>query len=59
VRNAGKILVVNPQGTPLARPRRKWKCDVEIELGQSGCGSLEWIHQAEDVVQWLAAATLH
>jgi hypothetical protein len=42
IRNAHTILVEKPEGKrPLGRPRRRWKDNIKMDLGERlcGCGS--------------------
>jgi hypothetical protein len=55
VRKTYKILVGKPEGTrPFGRPRRRWKDNIEMDLKEIGWEGVEWIHLAQDVVQWRA-----
>jgi hypothetical protein len=47
-RNAYRLLVGKPEGKrPLGRPRRRW-VDNKMDLGDVGCGNVDWIHLAQD-----------
>jgi hypothetical protein len=51
IRNAYKILVSKPgRKGPVGRPRRR--CDVNTYKGELWCKDLDWIHPAQDRVQW-------
>jgi hypothetical protein len=39
---------------PLGGPRRRWKCNIGIDLREIGWDILDWIHQAEDGEELLA-----
>jgi hypothetical protein len=46
------ILVGKPQGKrPLVRSGRRWK-DIRMGLKETGWGSVDWIHLAQDRDQW-------
>jgi hypothetical protein len=39
------VLVGKPEGRrPLGRPRRKWEYDIEIELEETVCKDVDWVH---------------
>jgi hypothetical protein len=43
-RNAYRILVGKPEGKrPLERPRLKWANNSKMDLGEIGCGGMDWI----------------
>jgi hypothetical protein len=47
-RGVYRVLVGNPEGkNPLARPRRRWKNNIKMDL-QVGCGGMDWIELAQD-----------
>jgi hypothetical protein len=49
MRNAYRLLVGKPEGKrPLGRPRRKWMDNIKMDLGQVGCGDVDWIGLAQD-----------
>jgi hypothetical protein len=50
--NAHRVSVGRPEGK--RRPRRKWEENVETDLGEIGCGGMDWIHLAHDRDQWWA-----
>jgi hypothetical protein len=35
----------------LGRPRRRWE-DINIDLQEVGCGSMDWIELAQDRDRW-------
>jgi hypothetical protein len=37
---------------PLRRPRRRWEDNIKLELGEIGIDGENWIHLAQDRVQW-------
>jgi hypothetical protein len=54
VRGAYNILVGRPEGRPLRRPRRRWKDNTKMDLGEIGFGDVDWIHLAQDRDRWRA-----
>jgi hypothetical protein len=49
------MLVGKPEGKrPLERPRRKWVCNIKMDLRDIGWGSIDWIDLALDRDQWRA-----
>jgi hypothetical protein len=54
-RNAYKILVGKPEGKRhLGRPRSRWVDDIKMDLREIGWCVTDWIHLAQDRVQWRA-----
>jgi hypothetical protein len=52
-RNAYRILVGKPEGNrPLGRPRRRWECNIKMDLTEIGWGGMDWIDLAQDRGQW-------
>ena len=52
-RGACTVLVVKPKGKrQLTRPRRRWKDNINMVLEEVGCGSMDWIHLAQDRDRW-------
>jgi hypothetical protein len=52
MRNAYTILVRKPEGKRRhGKPRRRWKSNTEIDLGELGCQGADWIHLAHGSVQ--------
>jgi hypothetical protein len=48
-RNAYRLLAGKPGGRrPLGRPRRRWVDNIRIDLGEVGCGDVDWIGLAKD-----------
>jgi hypothetical protein len=58
--NAGEeerlyIIVGKPGGKrPLERPRRRWVDNIRMDLGEVGCGDVDWIGLAQDRNRWRA-----
>jgi hypothetical protein len=43
-RNAYRLLMGKPEGKrPLGRPRRRWVDNIRMDLGEVGCGNVDWI----------------
>jgi hypothetical protein len=52
-RNACRLLVGKPEGKrPLGRPRRRWMDNIRMDLGEVGCGDVDWIGLAKDRNRW-------
>jgi hypothetical protein len=48
-KNTYKLLVGKPEGKrPLERPRRRLVDNIKIDLGERGCGGIDWISLAQD-----------
>jgi hypothetical protein len=48
-RNAYRFLVGKPEGKrPLGRPRRRWMDNIRMDLGEMGCGVVDWIGLAQE-----------
>jgi hypothetical protein len=48
-------LVGNPEGRrPLGRPRQRWLDNIKMDLGETGCGGVDWIGLAQDRDKWRA-----
>jgi hypothetical protein len=55
MRGAYNILVGKLEGKrPLARPRRGWEENIRIYLREMGWKDVEWMHLAQDRIQWRA-----
>jgi hypothetical protein len=47
--------VEKPEGKrSLGRPRRRWVDNIEMDLGASGWGDVDWIGLAKDRNRWRA-----
>ena len=50
-----RVLVGTPEGNrPLGRLRRRWEDNIEMDLQEVGCGSMDWIDLAHDRDSWRA-----
>jgi hypothetical protein len=38
----------------LVRPRRRWEDNIKIDLKTERCEVVDWIHLAQDIIQWWA-----
>jgi len=48
-RGVYRVFVGKPEGKrPLGRPRRRWEDNIDIDLQEVGCGSMDWIELAQD-----------
>ena len=46
-RGVYRVMVGKPEGNkPLGRPRRRWDDNIEMNLKEGGCGSMDWIDLA-------------
>jgi hypothetical protein len=55
VRGACNILVGKLEGRrPLGRPRRRWKDNIKMDLGEIKFGDVDWIRLALDRNRWRA-----
>jgi hypothetical protein len=47
-RGVYRVLVGKPEGkAPLARPMRRWECNIKMDLRDLGCGGMNWIDLAQ------------
>jgi hypothetical protein len=54
-RNAYRLLVGKPEGKrPLGRSRRRWVNNIRMDLGEVGCGDVDWIGLAQNRNRWRA-----
>jgi hypothetical protein len=54
-RNAYRLLVGKAEGKrPLGRPRRRWVDNIRMDLGEVGCGDVDWIGLAQHRNRWRA-----
>jgi hypothetical protein len=54
-RNAYRLLVGKPERKrPLGRPRLRRVDNIRIDLGEVGCGYVDWIGLAKDRNRWRA-----
>jgi hypothetical protein len=43
-RKVYRVFMGKPEGKrPLGRPRRRWECEVRMDLREIGPGSVDWI----------------
>jgi hypothetical protein len=48
-RNVYRLLVGKSEGKrPLGRPRYRWTNNIQMDLGEIGWGSVDWIGLAQD-----------
>jgi hypothetical protein len=53
-RGVFRILGGRPEGKrPLGRRRRRWECNIKMDLREIGIDRANWIRLAQDRVQWL------
>jgi hypothetical protein len=54
-RNVYRLLVGKLEGKrPLGRPRRRWICNIKMDLLQIGLNVVDWIGLAQDRYGWRA-----
>jgi len=59
MRNACKIFVRKPKGKrPRGKSRCRWKDNIRMDLTEIGWKILDWIHQAQDRIQWQAPVSM-
>jgi len=52
-REVYRILVGKSEGRRrLRRPRRRWVCNIRMDLQEVGCGYVDWIGLAQDRDRW-------
>jgi hypothetical protein len=54
-RNVYMLLVEMSEGKrPLGRPKRRWVDNIEMDLGETGWGGVDWIGLVKDRDKWRA-----
>jgi hypothetical protein len=54
-RNVYRLLVGKPEEKrSLGRPRRRWKDNIRMDLGEMGWSDVDWIGLAQDRNRWRA-----
>jgi hypothetical protein len=54
-RGVYSVLVARAEGKrPLGRSRRRWEDNIKLDLREIGIDGANWIHLAQDRVQWRA-----
>jgi hypothetical protein len=52
-------LVGKPEGRrPLERPRSRWEDNIGMDLGEVGCGCVDWMELAQDRDRWRALVSV-
>jgi hypothetical protein len=58
-RGVYRVLVRRPEGKrQLGRPSRRWENNIKIYLREIGIDGANWIHVAQDRVQWRACVNM-
>jgi hypothetical protein len=58
-RGVYRVLVGRPGGKrPLGRPRRRLEYNIKLDLREIGIDGTNWIHLAQDRVQWWACMNM-
>jgi len=54
----GVYRVGKPEGKrPLGRLKRRWEDNINMDLQEVGCGSIDWMELAQDRDRWRALVT--
>jgi hypothetical protein len=54
-RNVFRLLVGKPEGKrPLGRPRRKWICNIKMDVLEIVLSVVDWISLSQDRYRWRA-----
>jgi hypothetical protein len=52
-RGVHRVLMEKPERKrPLGRLRLRWEDNIEMDLQEVGCGSMDWIELAQDKDRW-------
>jgi hypothetical protein len=52
-RNGYRLLVGKPGGNrPLGRPTHRWVDNIRMDIGEVGCGDVDWIGLAQERNRW-------
>jgi len=53
MRNVDKILVGKPEGKrPHRRSGHRWEDNIRMNIRETGCDAVDWIHLAQDMDKW-------
>jgi hypothetical protein len=57
--NVYRVLIGKPEGKrPLGGPWRRWENGIRMDLRETGWGSADWIHLAQDRDRWRALVNM-
>jgi hypothetical protein len=58
-RGVYRVLVGRPRGKrPMGRPSRRWEDNIKLDLREIGIDGADWIHLAQNRVQWFCVNTV-
>ena len=50
-RGVYRVFVGEPEGKrPLGRPRRRWEDNIKVDIQEVGCGGIDWIELAQEIL---------
>jgi hypothetical protein len=53
IMKSNRVLVIRDEGKrPLGITRRRWDDNIKLDLKGIGCEGVNWIHLAQDRIQW-------
>jgi hypothetical protein len=59
IRNANKIIIRNPEEKrPVEETTCRWEDNIKMHIREIGYENVDWIHLAQDRVQWWALVSM-